>query len=168
VLTNDAKDHIADAFAIAKLQAQCDGAFPEPLLRHWFEAAWQHCAEMVGFVYPAQEVREPISLRLDGSFTISHRPTGPVRIFAGYTLLMTLPPSLERTWCDPSLCCHCNLFAQYMIGEDTCNISPSFVQAVARLFTYMVENRGDVEMDREILAKCGALTFLSGGLTYAL
>jgi len=42
------------------------------------------------------------------------------------------------------------------------------VQAVLRLFTYMCENRGDVEMDPEILSTSGANAFLSPQLTYLM
>jgi len=170
MLDDAMQERINNAFALCKLQAAADESFPDELLRHWFEAAWSLCAQMVGLVYPSQEIVEPIALDRRGAFTLSHQPSGCVRIYDGYTLLMTLPPSLVRTHCDPSLCCRCDLSAHYMIGsEDPCaDISPRFVQAVARLFTYMVENRGDVPLDENILGKCGALRFLSPDLTYVL
>jgi len=159
-----------EAFALCKLQAAVDDAFPDEVLRHWFEAAWDLCAEMIGLVFPAVSFVEPIRLDSEGRFTLSHRPSSEVRIYAGYTLVVILPPSLERSHCDRSLCCHCNLTAHYTVGsDDPCAaLPPRFIQAVARLFTYMVENRGDVPLDDQVLGKCGALRFLSPDLTYVL
>jgi len=156
------------AYAICKWQAATDGAFPEELTRHWFEAAWDKCAKMVGLVFPPIEVAEPICLDRWGRFWLSHRPSSEVKIYAGYTLIAVLPPTLERTRCDPSLCCHCNLSAHYIVGStDPCAvISPSFVQAVARVFTYLVENRGDVSDDENLLGKTGAMTFLEDGVQF--
>ena len=156
------------AFAICKWQAATDGAFPEELLKHWFEAAWNLCAGMAGFVFPPFKIVEPIHLDHMGRFWLSHRPSSEVRIYAGYTLIAVLPPSLERTRYDPSLCCHCNLSAHYTVGnDDPCAaIPPRFVQAVARVFAYMVENRGDVAGDDDWLTKTGAMTFLSDDLLY--
>jgi hypothetical protein len=168
MLSEAVKAQYDKAYQICVLQASVDGAFDELLLRHWFEAAWMHCAEMVGLVYPAQQIKEPIIIDDFGNFRLSYEPSSEVRIYDGYTLVMVLPPSLLRSRCDPALCCFCNLTAQYTVGQDVCELPPSFVQAVARLFTYMVENRGDVEMDENVLSKCGALAFLSGQLTYVL
>lgn len=168
MLTDTTQNQIDLAFEICKMQASTDDAFPDALLRHWFEAAWDLCAAMVGLVYPPREVSDRIVLDHHGNFALSHKPSGDVRIYAGYTLIAILPPSLVRTRCDPSLCCFCNLTARYMVGtDDPCGaISPRFVQAVARLFTFMVENRGDVQMDDQILGKSGALRFLSPDLLY--
>lgn len=154
------------AYQICLLQAASDGAFDPALLRHWFEAAWSKCAEMAGFVYPARQVSEPIVVDDVGNFQLSFRPSSEVRIYDGYTLVMVLPPSLRRSRRDPGLCCFCNLKAQYTVGADLCEVSPQFIQAVARLFTYLVENRGDVEMDGNVLTKSGALTFLD--VTYVM
>jgi len=168
MLTQNQQDQIDAAFALCKLQAATDEAFPDELLRHWFSAAWDLCAEMVGLVFPALAIVEPICIDECGNFTLRHQPSSDVKIFDGYTLLMVLPPSLRRSRCDPSLCCYCNLSAHYTVGNDApCDeIPPRFIQAVARLFTYMVENRGDTELDDEILARCGALRFLSPDLEY--
>lgn len=163
-----AQDQIAEAFALCKLQAASDGAFPDELLKHWFEAAWSLCAGMVEMVFPAQQIVEPIQIDHRGRFGLSHQPAGDVRIFDGYTLLAVLPPNLQRTWCDPSFCCRCNLTAHYTIGtDDPCEaISPRFIQAVARVFTYLVQNRGDVPLDPDILTKSGAMLFLSSEILY--
>lgn len=169
------EQHFRDAFEICKMQAASDGAFPEPLMEHWFKSAWDLCAQMIGFTYPPQQITETVIIHSNYHtrpwFRLSHKPSSEVKLYHGATLVMVLPPSLERSghWmCEPSLCCYCELRAIYMVGEDTCDISPRFVQAVARLFTYIAENRGDVELDREVLAKCGALTWLGPDLTYAI
>lgn len=166
---NTADKQFLEAYEICKLQAAADGAFSEPLMQHWFKAAWDLCAGMIGHVYPPQQITERVTILSSGSFRLSHQPTSDVRLYAGATLVAVLPPSLQmsdRWLCRPSLCCYCDLLAQYDIGEETCEISPRFLQAVARLFAYMVENRGDVELDREVLAKCGALAWLGPDLTY--
>jgi hypothetical protein len=164
----DEQDQIARIYALCKMQAVTDGAVDEPLLQHWFEAAFDLCAEEIGLIFPAQEIAEPIALDHRGSFHLSHQPSSEVRIFAGYTLLMVLPPSLERSWCDPSLCCHCNLTAHYTVGRDlACSrFPPRFVQAVCRVFTYLVSNRGEMPLDKAILGSSGALAFLSPDVLY--
>jgi hypothetical protein len=58
--------------------------------------------------------------------------------------------------------------AAYTYGSDTCTVPPRLVQAVARLFAYICETRGDVELDDQVLKKCGAFRFLGPDLTYAL
>jgi hypothetical protein len=69
----------------------------------------------------------------------------------------------------PDLCCYCgDVIAVYAYGDSSCNISPRFLQAVARLFTYIAENRGDVELNEQSLKKSGAFAFLGPNLTYAL
>jgi hypothetical protein len=69
----------------------------------------------------------------------------------------------------PDLCCYRgDVTAAYTYGSDTCAASPRFVQAVARLFAYICENRDDVELDDQALKKCGAFRFLGFDLTYAL
>ena len=170
MLTAAEQSQVDHVYSLCKMQAVVDGAFPEDLLRHWFESAWDVCANMVGLIFPARLIMEPIHLDHCGNFTLSHPPAGEVRIYDGYTLLMILPPSLQRSRCDPSLCCFCNLRAHYMIGSnDPCHaISPRFAQAVARLFTYMVENRGDTELDDHVLSKCGAMRFLADDVEYVL
>lgn len=162
----DAANPYEEAFELCKLQASVDGAFPDALLRFWFQSAWDLCASMIGFVYPAREVQEPICPDECGNFTISYQPSSVVQIFSGYSLVATFPPNLRRTRCDPALCCYCNLVAKYTVGEETCELPPRFLQAVARLFTYICENRGDTELDEAVLGKCGAKLFLSPDLTY--
>jgi len=174
MLADETKDPISEAFELAKLQAATDGAFDERLLRFWFESAWEQCAAMVGFVWPPQEIRERIVIRADGSFRLSYRPSSEVRIYEGANLVMTLPRSLERSHCDPALCecCTCcGYTAHYWVGDQNlCQFPVGFVQAVARLFTFMVENRGDIQQDDRIMARCGALPFLSatGGVAYVV
>jgi len=164
----DRADPFEQAYEICKLQASVDGAFPELLMRHWFQASWDLCAAMIGLVYPRREIQEPIIVDNCGNFQLSFRPSSDVEIFDGYTLIMTLPPSLKRSWCDPALCCLCKPVARYTVGEDICELSPRFVQAVARVFAYIVENRGDTELDDQVLGKCGALRFLSPDLAFVM
>ena len=153
---------IDQAYKICLLQAQVDGAFDEALTRHWFEAAWELCATMIDLI-PEQQIREPLSVNSCGNYELSHRPNGSVEIFDGYKLIVVLPRPLERSIsCAPWLCCLCHPYARYHIGSGiSCDgISPGFIQAVARVFTYIVENRGDSELDPGVLSKCGALAFL--------
>lgn len=157
---------IEQAFQLCKLQASVDGAFPDELLQFWFQAAWDLCVSMVGWT-PVQEIEESICVDDCGNFSLSQRPTSPVQIFDGYRLVATLPPSLKRDRCTPALCCLCAPKARYTVGYDSpCGISPRFLQAVARVFTYMVENRGDSEMDEAVLGKSGAKVFLGPDLAY--
>lgn len=166
---NDApKEIVEQAFELAKAQASVDGAFSDALLMNWFRSAWDLCASMVGFTFPPQEITETIWLNERGRFHLTYRPTSEVKLWSGGTLLAVLPPSLDRSCCMPSLCCYCDLRAQYWIGEDTCEIPPRFLQAVARLFTYIAENRGDTELDPHVLMRCGAFAFLAPDVTYAL
>lgn len=174
MLNGKPADLYLKAFEICKLQASADGAFPDVLLEHWFKASWDLCVSMVGYVGPAQAITEKVIIRQDGSFRLSHRPTSEIKLYNGATLVAVFPPSLEmsdRWLCRPSLCCYCDLIAQYRIGDDDpCKdeMSPRFVQAVARLFTYICENRGDVELDDQVLGKCGAKAFLGADLAYVL
>jgi hypothetical protein len=179
------------AYQIAVLQAAVDGAIDERLLRQWFEAAWELCAAMIGFEFPQRTEQEQVEVSPRGTVRLSRRPSGPVKLYAGGTLVATLPPSSalignprlpnpytgigERAgeWnlvCSTSLCCYCNLVAIYPVGSsDPCTGMPAtFLQAVARLFAYMCENRGDVEMDESILSKSGAKAFLSPQITYLM
>jgi|SRR5215475_2294881 len=158
-------DQIEQAFELCKLHASVDGAFDEKLLRHWFEAAWDLCATFIGLT-PPTAIEERVIIRADGSFVLSHQPTGNVRFYSGYRLVTVLPPTLERSRCDPALCCFCDLTAKYMTGWATCEVPPRFVQAVARVFAYIIENRGDSELDDQILGKSGALRFLSPDLQF--
>jgi len=181
---------IEAAYEIAKLHAATDQSFAEPLMRHWFNAAWEVCADAAGFVYPARQVTETVTVnQRDGSIKLSGEPTSEVRLFSNGVLVAVLPPNAPQLdshrnlpnpydypegWdvCMPaSLCCYCTLTAQYNIGQpagDVCSqqISPAFVQAVAQLFAHMVENRGDVKMDDQILTRSGAKGFLAPHLTY--
>lgn len=160
---------IEQMYELAKMQAQTDGAFSEELTRAWFDAAFDICAEMIGFS-PAQQIREPLFIDLQGNFVLSHRPSSTVEIFEGYKLITILPRPLDRkiSCCATYLCCLCHPYARYTVGQEVgCGgFSPRFVQAVCRVFTYILENRGDSELDREVLAKCGALTFLGPELQY--
>jgi hypothetical protein len=161
-------DEMNQAYELCKLQAQVDGAFPEELLQFWFKAAWDLCADMVGLV-PAQRIeREPICIDECGNFTLNFQPSSPVQIFEGYTLVATLPPNLQRSRCTPALCCLCHPYASYTVGQDFCELPPRFVQAVARVFAYIVENRGDTEKDEFVLRKSGAFAFLAPDLTYVM
>lgn len=188
-------DPLNDAYEIAKAHASVDGAFPELLMRHWFDAAWELCALMIDFTYPAQQSSEKMMQRDDGTIWLLHTPSSDVKLYAGPNLVAVLPPNspclggspgyqrrragdaavygpYREDHCGapcPDLCCYCgDVTAVYTYGSDTCTVSPRFVQAVARLFAYICENRGDVELDDQVLKKCGAFRFLGPDLTYAL
>jgi len=183
----EASDPIGEAFEIAKLHAAVDGAFSEPLMRHWFEAAWDLCAAQVGMIFPPQAMDETVVVGPGGQIVLSQPPSSEVRFYAGPNLVAVLPPnspcfgeSPRQLWDDeggcgtrcPDLCCYCNVRALYTtdggLGLDCDEVPPWFVQAVARLFTYIAENRGDAEMNEAVLAKCGAKAFLAPHLQYAL
>jgi hypothetical protein len=163
----DEADQVEQAYQLCKLHASADGAFDETLMRQWFNACWALCATMVDLT-PPQEIEEKITINpADGSFILSHVPTSDVQVFDKYQLVAVIRRDLVRQPCA-NLCCLCDPWVKYMIGQETCEVSPMFIQAVMRLFAYQVENRGDSELDREVLAKCGALTFLMPDLTYVL
>ena len=156
-----------DAYEFCIEYANIDGAFSKRLTWGVFRQAWDTCATFIGFVFPPREIEERIAISpIDGTFTLSHRPTSEVKLYSGYNLVAVLPPSLTRDCCDPHLCCFCALRAVYTVGEDVCEVPPTFLRAVARLFTYLIENRGDSEMDEHMLSKCGAMLFLSPDVTY--
>lgn len=184
-------DPFEDAYEIAKLHAATDGAFDERLMRHWFDAAWQLCSEAIGLDYPARQVNETVPVNADGTVSLTGKPTGDVKLYANGSLVAVLPPNAptltghrdlpnpyanpsdDWSWrlrCSPSLCCYCYLQAVYDVGQrlDPCRdqFSPTFVQAVARLFAYMVENRGDVKVDDQVLTNSGAKGFLASHMTY--
>jgi hypothetical protein len=171
-----------DAYAIAKLHAATDGAFDERLTQHWFAAAWETCASAIGMDMPGQ-VTESVTVDAWGTIKLSHKPTSEVRLYANGRLVMIIPPNSpmlngsrnlpnpyaheDADFCAPALCCLAGcLQALYSVGSQSCGVSPSFVQAVARLFAYMVENRGDVKIDDQILSNSGAKGFLAPHMTY--
>lgn len=192
--TQGENDPLAEAYELCKLHASVNGAFPEALMRHWFDAAWDLCAGMIDFQYPPQQTREVVHQRGDGSIRLRHMPTSEVKFFAGPDLVAVVPPNSPcfeadsarerygeadglmfatnlRHGCDrcPDLCCACgDVTAVYAHGDDSCRIPPRFMQAVARLFTYIAENRGDVELNDQILKQSGAFAFLGPDVTYAL
>src|SRR5262245_46759534 len=185
--STDAADPVVAAYEIAKLQAATAGAFDEKLLRHWFEAAWDLCAAMVGLVFPPLPVDEMVTVAPAGALLLSAPPPGAVRFCSAPDLVAVLPPNSPCVGPRPGglfddesgvglrcpdLCCFCNVRAIYTtdggLGIECDEGPPWFVQAVARLFVYIAENRGDTEMDERVLAKCGAKAFLAPYLTYAL
>jgi len=179
-----------EAYELAKLQAATDGTFDERLMRHWFAAAWDLCSQMVGLDPQPREINEDVTVTPNGTIKLSHKPSGQIRLYSCYELVAVLPPNSPMLgpsrlpnpytgigegrrgdWyvtCGISLCCYCDLTAKYMTGSsDPCGPMPAaFTQAVCRLFCYLVENRGDAEMDPSILSKSGAKAFLSGQITY--
>jgi hypothetical protein len=166
------QDQVKDAYELCKLQAAVDGAFDEKLLWFWFRSAWDLCEQMIGLT-PIQEIEERIIIDDRGGFALSHRPTSDIRIYSNYKLVAVIPPSMKMSPCDPGLCCFCDLIAKYTIGNmPPCELPPRFVQAVARLFAYMVENRGDSETvglaKTGVLAKSGALEFLMPDVAFVL
>lgn len=171
-----------NAYEIAKLHAAVDSAFDERLTRHWFEAAWETCASAIGMV-PAGQITESVEVDAWGHLKLSGKPTSQVKLYANGRLTMVLPPNSpmlsgsrylpnpyehhEADFCAPALCCLAGcLQAVYSVGQQDCGVPASFVQAVARLFAYMVENRGDVKIDDQILTNSGAKGFLAPHMTY--
>jgi hypothetical protein len=171
-----------DAYAIAKLHAAVDGAFDERLTRHWFDAAWEQCASAVGMV-PAGQITETVNVDAWGNVKLSGKPTSAVKLYANGRLVMVLPPTApvfsghrnlpnpyqheDVDICMPALCCLAGcLQAVYSVGQQDCGYPPSFVQAVARVFAYIAENRGDVKIDDQVLTNSGAKGFLAPHMTY--
>lgn len=164
---NEQPNQIEIAYQICKAQASVDCAYEEPLLRHWFEAAWDLCADMVDLT-PAQQIKEPLQIDTCGQATLSYRPSGPVEILDGYTVVAVVPRPFDRRLCySEGLCCLCMPYARYNIGQDMCQLPPRFVQAVARVFAYLVENHGD-SGDDHVLTRCGAMSFLGPDVQYVL
>lgn len=177
---------IEQAYEIAKLHAATDGHFDERLTRHWFNAAWEICADAVGFIYPGRQVTETVPVLPNGTVQLSGRPSGEVRLYANGMLVAVLPPNApelsghknlpnpyaheeQSLTCSVSLCCYCSLVAVYDVGSNAgpcAEISPAFVQAVCQLFAYICENRGDTKLDDQILTRSGAKGFLAPGMTY--
>lgn len=174
----DRADPRLEAYALCKAHAAVDSAFSEALTLQWFNAAWDLCADHAGFVFPPQEIREPVEIDpRTGTIKLSHEPSGPVQFFAGGRLVATLAPNSscfgpERDrLCCPSLCCYCgNLRAVYTFGaEFGCDGVPAwFVQAVAQVFAFIAENRGDTQREPDLLRRSGAISFLSRATTYVL
>jgi hypothetical protein len=185
----DAPTPMDAAYEIAKAHAVVDGAYSEALTRHWFAAAWDLCAQAVGLVPPRQVTETVFPNQRDGTVQLAGKPTSEVRLYSSDgTLVAVLPPNapqlnghnnlpnpfdhrdIDSIACmPPSLCCYCMLTAQYNVGQaiGPCDaFSPAFVQAVCQLFAFMVENRGDVKLDDQVLTRSGAKGWLSGGLTY--
>jgi hypothetical protein len=167
---------IAKAYQIAKLHAAVDGAFPETLMQFWYESCWELCARHAGLVYPSEQIVEPVTIDEDGTIVLSRPPNGQVQFSSNGQIIATLPPDSpcftpgnHARMCCPTLCCACNVRAHYSTGLGCSEeIPPSFLMAVARLFAYQCENRGDAELDEHVLGKCGAKTFLSPFLVYVL
>lgn len=172
-------------FELCKLQAITDGAFPEPILRHFYEAALQRCAKFVGWTHPSRQVRETVAVSGDGSILLSEFPSGEVTLMAGAQVIDRLPkPEMRRiTPGHRAWCCHCYLQATYQVGVDLCDVSclpADFKQAVCRVFAYLVENRGESVQDssmssrsdsvqsRDIMTRSGARDFLRSYLTTVL
>lgn len=155
------------AYQLCKMQASVDCAYEEPLLRFWFESAWDLCADMVDLT-PFQEIKEPLQVNDCGRATLSYRPNGPVEILDGYTVVAVVPRPFDRILCySEGLCCLCMPYARYTIGQNGCGFPPRFIQAVARVFAYLVENHGD-SGDDHILTRCGAMSFLAPDVSYVL
>lgn len=177
----DAPDPRLAAYAFCLEHAVVDGAFPEGVMLQWFNAAWQLCADHIGLVYPAQTIREDVNIDpRSGVIKLSHEPSSAVQFFVSGRLVATLSPNSpcfgpqrSETLCCPQLCCYCGcLRAVYQVGQNYngCGdeIPATFVQAVAQVFAYIAENRGDTQREPGLLARCGALPFLSSRTTYVL
>ena len=108
-----------------------------------------------------------------GTIALSYRPSSPVTLKDGYRVVTILPPNAPCITGEggcPEVCCFCWLHATYTVGEDLgCDgVPPRFVQAVAQLFAYIVENRGDTAMQPYLLYQSGAHAFLAPEVTYVL
>jgi len=167
-------DPLADAYALAKEHAVVEGAFSETLMRHWFEASWALCAAATGLIFPSQRIDEWVAVDpITGFIPLSYPPTSTVEIYAGARKVAVLAPSAPcltgqgSCWDVP--CCEQQLRAIYWTGEDFNGaVPPLFLQAVLRVFTFICENRGEVQLDEAILGKSGAKAFLSSRLPYVL
>lgn len=148
-------------YEVAKANAVTDGAFPELLLEHYFLAAFDRVLSFCGTSYPQRTIREPVGvIPYDGWIVLSQPVTGMVRFWNGTTVLALLPAVRGRVRATSILCCQCCLAAEYEIGVDICSLPPATGHAIVRLFTYMVENRGDGGADEGSLSKSGAKDFL--------
>ena len=174
MLTKFDDDPFEQTYAFCKEHAMVEGAFSERLTRQWFNAAWALCAEHIGFIYPARTITEMVPVNQEyGTIALSYRPSSPVTLKDGYRVVTILPPNAPCITGEggcPEVCCFCWLHATYTVGEDLgCDgVPPRFVQAVAQLFAYIVENRGDTAMQPYLLYQSGAHAFLAPEVTYVL
>jgi hypothetical protein len=172
-----AVDPRLSAYQFCKEHAAVDNAYSEPTTWQWFNAAWDLCANHIGLIYPPMQIREDVQIDpRTGAIRLSYEPSSAVNFFADGRLVASLPPNSPCFGPDryalqcPSLCCYGCARAVYTVGEDFgCNNIPAwFVQAVAQVFAFLAENRGDVQREPQLLARCGALSFLSVRTLYVL
>lgn len=155
------------AFEIVRLNAATDG-LPPRLERAWFDAAFARCAQQVGLEIPARQYREEVVMRGDGTVQLAHTPTSPVQFYSGPALLATVPGGSRVIRLAVALCCYGCVTARYTYGVNVCDLDPLFLEAVARLFAYICENRGDTGADPNLIQQSGAAAFLQAGTTYVL
>lgn len=157
-------------FDLCKLQSDTAGAFDDALLRHWYEAALLKVLQFIGRNGPVEQVTEPVMLKGDGSIQLSKRPSSDVRLTSGASVVATVPmPDSRLLPCNRDLCCYCHLVAHYSTGydNDPACLPADIKQAVCRVFTWIVENRGD-ETQTEVIKNSGAKSFLMPYLATAL
>lgn len=164
-------------FALCKLQAATDGAFPEALLAHFYQVALTHCARYVGWGDGrVEQVRERVQADpFNGSLTLTRRPDTEVLLTSGPQFVAVIPKEqVHGRMIDGcgEWCCYCWLTASYSVGRDICDPccrGPEFDQAVMRVFAFLVEHRGDETAGgNEIVSRSGAITFLRPYLTTIL
>ena len=110
-------------------------------------------------------------VRGDGTIRLEHAPTSDVKLTSGASLVALVPQpdgrdidQRHRGWC-----CYCHLQAHYTIGHcvEPELLPPDIKQAVCRVLTYMVENRGE-EDQRRMMSRSGAIVFPRPYLSTAL
>lgn len=188
-----AEPAMAKCFEICKLHASTDGAFDDKLTVHWFQAAFDLCADFAGLIYPPRKIRESVVMDYRGRIHLSHPPSSKVQFVRGPNLVAELPPdspclqgapnncgyySDPLIWgydrsCCPAALCECMgspITAIYWTGSIDCNdeFPAMFVQAVARVFAFICENRGDTQLNELTLQRCNAMTFLQRYVTFVL
>lgn len=158
-------------FDLCKLQADTAGAFEDALLRHWYEAAVLKVLTFIDRRGPVQNISEQVVVRGDGTIRLKHVPTSDVKLMSGASLIAVVPQPAGRDIDERhrGWCCYCHLMAHYTIGhcDDPDSLDADIKQAVCRVFTYMVENRGE-EDRRRMMTASGAIDFLRPYLSTAL
>lgn len=158
-------------YDLCLLQADTAGAFDEKLLRHWYEAAVLKVLQFIARTGPVQNITETVVVRGDGTIRLNNTPSSDVKLTSGASLVALVPQPAGRDIDERhrGWCCYCHLQAHYTVGycDDPETMPPDIKQAVCRVFTYMVENRGE-EDRRRMMTASGAIDFLRPYLATAL
>lgn len=149
-----------DAYRLAKQHANVSLNFADDLTWFWYEAALERCADYVGWLIGERDVAEVVEIKPDGLIRLSLQPSSDVEFWSGPSRIAVEPATGRYVKATSILCCQCCLSARYTAGIDVCELPASFLMGVARLFVYIAENRGEVEMDENVLGRSGAKSFL--------